>query len=449
MDKLNKRQKSILRKSSRPAVLQTFTKLGKHFRHNRLIGKNNRYSNNCIVALQRDIQPGRMVNHGHLAQYITMSAMLHCADGWSFLGRVIDCHSRGDGNIARHLAYYAELRGAIALLAAEGIGIFNKRHFVLESSGNCQILPQHLGTHRITWLALEHWADLQRSADLLAQIISPGGIPLGEWLGSFGSGSNIHPIGSEWLKSWGLDLKRLSEDRDARNEASYRPTRLIYKAPLDILKSTHFLHNFWIMCEPSGPTRFEFLDRHLLRLSVEQAFQAIHDIKVQDNVDEFKKDVEKMLDNIEPSGLSKEEWKKFLVRESEPDTPPLIIEAAGNAPMGDPHHHIQVMARATLLLRVATGACAKLLRETGLDRTHVEFWWKSFGEELGLWEIGNEPSELTDLWADIETALKETRDWVSGSTGIQLSFARWRKEQSHPISILGECERVALWGLGL
>jgi hypothetical protein len=425
-------------------------RLASHIRRGRWLGNNNIYRTNCIQVLEKPRRGQvRPINHRHLSEYIAASAPIHCTDGWSFLGRAIDCHAQGDPEAARHLSYYAELRGAMSLLAAEGIGIFSGRHFVLESPLRCEPLKRG-GTHAVAWLALEHWAGLKRSTELLATIIEPGGISLAEWLEAFpGARPTWQPLGSEWLKTWGLDLRRLSDDRDARNEASYRPTCLSARVFLDVLDSSRFMRSLWTICEPSTPSRFELLDRHLLRLSLEEAFEAVTGKKAKDDPFEFGRRIEAMLAAVAPSGLPMSEWRRFLTRNVQPDDPTLTIEASGTVTPRNPRHHIQVLARAALLLRMATGACGLLLREVGFGCSELEFWWKSIGEERGLWEPGNEPDQLPDLWADVEVALDGILQWEMSNSEADVSYARWRRERPYAICVLGECERIALWGLGL
>src|SRR5438132_11064264 len=105
---LTSNQKKVLRKSSRQAVSTTFNQLRPHLNRNRWLGLGNRYSANTINRLRGDLAGG-IVNTRHLAQYIASSAPIHCTDGWTYLGRAIICHARGDSQTALHLAYYAEL----------------------------------------------------------------------------------------------------------------------------------------------------------------------------------------------------------------------------------------------------------------------------------------------------------------------------------------------------
>ena len=85
----------------------------------------------------RDDLSNDRINSDRLSEYIGISAPVHSMDGWSFLGRSIHCLSRGDPYIAVHLAYYAELRAALAILAAQGIGVFSYPHCVIDSEGRC------------------------------------------------------------------------------------------------------------------------------------------------------------------------------------------------------------------------------------------------------------------------------------------------------------------------
>ena len=93
-NKLPKAAKATLRKASREAVEESFSFLKRHFKHSRWVGTSNRYRRNTTGRIYADTRPGRSLNYLHLTQYIAASAPLHCADGWSLLGRAIDCHAR-------------------------------------------------------------------------------------------------------------------------------------------------------------------------------------------------------------------------------------------------------------------------------------------------------------------------------------------------------------------
>jgi len=62
------------------------------------------------------------------AQMISLVAACgpnHCLDGWSYLSRSVSALVARDGHSAKHMAYYAQLRAAMSMLAVSGVGIFN------------------------------------------------------------------------------------------------------------------------------------------------------------------------------------------------------------------------------------------------------------------------------------------------------------------------------------
>jgi len=442
-------QQAILRNASGLAVIQTFAGLKRHLNRKIWVGQNNRYRKDCVSRVQADIGSNSL-NSAHLAQYVAASGPLHCADGWSFLGRALACIARGDNHSAMHLGYYAELRAAMSLLATQGVGIFNDRHFVLDKRDQCVLLNAGKGkgisTHRMAWAALEFWADGMSVSDHLFEIITPGGIALKNWIHHFGMPDNaIDPVGRKWLKLWGLDLERLANDHIARNEVSYRPTGLSPKPSADARESSSFLTDLWMLCEPSGYSRFETLDRHLLRLSLHDLATGMR-IKPAD----FASRVSNMLDAMGLGASAETEWKPFLTRQRASETTSVIDRAAARK-SAVRQEHFGVLSRAFLLLRIATGCCASLLTETGFGREDLQFWWSPIGEDLGFWDSGEQISDLTDLWADIELALEELRDWGGQveSRDESPSYAGWQGSCVQALWALSACERIALWGLRL
>jgi hypothetical protein len=447
MSKLPIAAKKTVKKASREAIEESFSFLKRHFRHNRWLGSGNRYRTKTIERLSADSRHGRTVNHLDLTQYIAASAPLHCADGWSLLGRAVDCHARRDNDSARHLAYYAELRAAISLLAAEGIAIFNTNHIAVEKLRQCNKFGGN--THKIAWQALEYWAELKRSADLLGRSIRVNGITLGEWLENFPPRGTLRAIGSRWLRTWGLDLRLFSDDRDMRNEASYRPTKLTERAPLDVDDAADFLCSLWSLYEPTALALFGNLDKHLLRLALEETFHGVRGTAAAANPAQFRIDVEAMLGQIVPEATAQRQWFSFFTRATEPDDPVVLSQAKQTELIDTPKQHLQMISRAALLLRVATAANWRLLQETHVSGADVRFWWSVMGDERGLWAKANQPTDMTDLWADAEAAVRNITAWRKTTAVADRDFVRWRQERSYDISVLGGCERIALWGLGL
>ena len=119
--------------------------------------------------------------------------------------------------------------------------------------------------------------------------------------------------------------------------------------------------------------------------------------------------------------------------------------AKGTAKVGKTSHVVEVMCRATMLLRLATGASATLLSDAGIGREKLDFWIQAVGTERGIWQSGAPPDDLVDLWGDVEVALEQIDSMKGTKVGSQELWAR----ESRNLAVLGECERVGLWGLGL
>ena len=71
----------------------------------------------------------------HFVEACAVSGPNHCVDGWSYAARSISALLAGDLHATRHLAYYAQLRAALSILAGLGVGIFNKINFIVNAAG--------------------------------------------------------------------------------------------------------------------------------------------------------------------------------------------------------------------------------------------------------------------------------------------------------------------------
>lgn len=138
--------------------------------------------------------------------------------------------------------------------------------------------------------------------------------------------------------------------------------------------------------------------------------------------------------------------RAFMTRSAATD-PQVIQDANEWTNASHPRQHLQVIARASLLLRVATGAAAKLLQNTPYDPSDLTFWWEGLGENRGLWASTDGPPSFGDLWTDISEALKDWETWRGGNQGRNYSFAQWHEEEPNVILKLSECERILLCAL--
>ncbi len=451
---LGANQKATMSHADPARLTQEFEGLVNNWRHGRWLSVGNRYRVDCDNKIKADTTPHTgQLRHGQLASYIAASSAIHCMDGWSYVARAMEAELAGDIDAARHLAYYAELRAAMSLLASSGVGVFNKKHFALNAVRKCVSISGP-PTHEFVWDALEHWADQPSATDLIFRVIQPGGKALSDWLLHFPptAGRGFRSvIAKKWLLSWGLDLHLLAKDREARNQSSYRPTSISQRCHLPLNESLDFISEFWRAHEPSGLNPFKELDRHLLRRSLAMAFKANHafNSSPQKAPVQYARLIEPMLHAVLPTAgdFGDADWREFLCFRQQPGENQLLIHAESSDPISSPLQHLQMIARATLLLRIATGATREnIVGLAAADLENLSFWWGPIGETKGLWEAGAPPTNLLDLWQDIEDSLGQLQAWQNAGGHSKKSLF---SDAATVVRSLSSCERVALWGLGL
>jgi hypothetical protein len=441
---LQARDQRIINRLTRRSVEETLAGLRPVLSASRWATVGNRYSSDTVSKLETEISAGRVPNRRDLAQYIAASCLLHSADGWSYLGKALMALLRGDPHRARHLAYYAELRASTSLLAAEGIGVFDKFHFALTSRNTAMKLHSNRGTHRFSWECLEYWAGRPSSGALFARMIRPYGIPLEDWFSSVGGTPAVAPQAEAWFRQWGVDLRSFPDDRDARNVSSYQPDGIPNAWYIDGREALEFAHDLWDSMEPSPLSRFETIDRNILRVGLERLFAARTGRQASASQADFRKFAEQIVrsQNILPA--AEEQWLRFITRSSAPHD--VLILSRSQRSATDAGVGAQaVISRAALLLRVASGSATMLLQASGFNAGSIEFWSSGLGKGRGLWE-GDAVSPM-DLWADVVPLLQDVDRFQQRYSPDEQSFFRMGSELGHVIMGLGSFERVAIWSM--
>lgn len=203
-------------------VQKTLAGLNQYIRTAQWVDGMNRYSTETVERLRADFDKntGRLSNPSDLAQFIAASALLHCADGWSYLGKAVLSLLRGDPHGTRHLAYYAELRAAMSLLAVHGVGIFEDQHFGIKKPNDVVPFTREIRTHRATWKYLKHWSTNSRSSQLFATVVQPYGRKLEDWFFPIGGTQVVSPQARSWFSQWGMDLRIFSDDLREMNRVT-------------------------------------------------------------------------------------------------------------------------------------------------------------------------------------------------------------------------------------
>ena len=368
------------------------------------------YNNNVIRTLSKNDE----IDGPKLGEYIASSAPIHLTDGWNYLSRAFDAICRGDRSSAIHLAYYAELRAAISLLATEGVGIFNRRHIALDNRLKpTQFAPTgrpgrqlRRGTHADTWRFLSAWNREPGRAGKLLEAITVESKSLSTWLADIGV---VEPsrqfVARKWLNAWSIDLKILSSDPRYRNEMSYRPSRIRSRAPDPVdpeLEMANPVFNSWNELEPEIRGTSASLDVSLLRnalmLAVDEGIsnyatygQALSHLEL--NYPEISRQT---FDTLHSGSQSASD---------------IFREAAKRNAKGN--EATPVLARSLLMLRLASASTARLLANAEVSKSDLEFWWSPLGSDLGLWDDFADVDTFADLWRDVADAKDEAERLVS------------------------------------
>lgn len=367
-------------------------------------------------------------NHNQsILELISVRGPLHSIDGWSYLGRAFSALLKGQTHAARHLAYYAELRAALSILASSGIGVFNRKNVVVDSNGQIHTLSE-APTHQMAWMALSAWSDLPSSVEALLSPMKISGNSLYDGVRDFFPGRTSSSV-RYFTNLIGFDLSRGSDDRDERNWSSYQPTAL---RPIPTLPKNdlNFIKMFWEALRPNS----NVLERELLRRFLEAEILVSGQAVSLGELDDISERHSRLQNGIQ-GAVSIE----FLTREIESTDCEFLLRVASDA---IPAHPYDMMCRAGILLKFSTALSEGNMRKATLGPSDDFYcWWKDFGQTHGLWRPESPPEQTGDLWYDIEFALE---DVASASTDHRLG---WLEASGFGAIRVCEAERAALWGL--
>ena len=436
--------KALVRKASRQHLSGYFSAASSALRKSQWLAKSNRYRKNCIESYWRDVQSTN-IQDADLTKYVAATAPTHIIDGFSFLSRGLEAALRGDVYSAIHFGYYAVMRAAMALLAAEGIGVFNNQHPVFVSANASIVLKRQFEewkprnsryekstatTHKLIWPCLETWSKKADAGSLLTRIMKPAGIELHRWLQGVGISVPNKLLMQRWLDAWGVDLASTTSDRARRNLASYRPSELRPPVLLPASATIDFLTALWKLFEPQPTsTRFPSMEKHLLRDVFRTAGVGMPNVA-----------------SLIGIGIEADEarsWEEFF---GELESLAPLVDARGSADIDAARCHFQVLSRAALLLFVGAGASRQHFISGQISLADLKFWIERFGEDRLLWQRGAMPQNPLDTWADTEVAIQDIREWRETQPPDFTMFSAYESVPS-ALRRLSSFEAVTVWSL--
>jgi hypothetical protein len=371
-----------------------------------------------------------------LADYLALSSFCHSFEGWRYLAQSAISLLMGARDQAIHLAYYAELRAALSLLASSGVGILNSQHYAITATGQVGWFSRP--THKATWAALREWANARPNGIRVIDCFQACGLSSETWAKACSIAPSLDEIGSQWLKDWGIDLERMSEDSLLRNEASYRPN--LHPTAFEKVNEAdlNFLNDVCESVSMEGG-QFENID-----------IMVIHDLCV--------KACELKYGDTNPTCLQ-QIWGDIInwIALHEPTLNSTgIVDIVRNATTlssgrimqwADPtKRNVQgVISRALLLLRLAEALKKKDCEQMRLLNSAIG--WQSvmvhaYGLCANLWDGTNPISDYMILDEDRKDAQKKLEDWISANT----TFSPHKMWKEIPDALFNLCrfERVGV-----
>jgi len=374
-----------------------------------------------------------------LIEVCAIAGPSHCIDGWSYAARALSAVLAGDFHAARHLAYYAQLRAGLSILAGLGVGIFNTINFVVEADSSVTPLEtgkRGTGTHTALRQALKAWGANPATATAFVDVVRIKGVTLRDALDAIWPSFSATAVAGTLIEGWGLDLKRGEKEHVFRNVSSYAPQGLnpLSQSALDVVQ---FVEEAWRLFEPHGGAGFDELDKYLLR-SMLHKLREVVEIEGQPIAEGS---LGKRYEYLHPA-IQSLVSPEFLL-EIEPAHEPFLLRLARST--AEPAMPLEMIARAMLLLRTSTAFTHSNFADAGVDSAQGQLnaWLHEMAVQRGFWPPGV-PLAPAEIWDDVELALM---DFADAAAPPPACFHDWLGRPEKGLPVLAQAERITLWSL--
>lgn len=399
----------------------------------------------AVDGIQKEHRPAgpTPISPNDLAEYLGVASPTHCADGWSYLSRALHAYLLGDAHSAWHFAYYAELRAAQSILSSSGCGAFNYWNCVIDAAGAIHSTGAQ-PTHVMVWLALSYLAEHSpTAASGIAGATRILGESIPDIIQAAYPGRGPAATSSNWIREWLFDLQTSSEDKSFRNRCSYNP-HMVTPHHANIADCVAWTSALWQALAPSPGATFMEVDKQIVRAALKK--EATESLLLLNSATpvtaaalqtELAAAYTRVL-SVAPTFASIP--MDFICDIAAPDHPLLVHAKDSSASPTTPR---PALARATLLLRIATGMTQNLLRDAG-QASHLEFWLDELAERQGLVQDRTDiPGDRSDFYADCAVASSDFDDLFRQGNVSLASLIGHHKTKAHTLS---QAERVVQWG---
>jgi hypothetical protein len=389
-----------------------------------------------IESLFDQIPAAHHVNE--LAQYLAIATASHVLDGWRYISQSAFALLNGSRTQALHLAYYGELRAALAILAFSGVGVLNDRHFALTKGGD--VIWFRGPTHQKTWEAIAAWAKQPAHGLEVINCYSCLGLSGAEWAEAAGaaSGATVQDIAEYWIVDWTIDLNALNTDSSLRNEASYRPNLRPNALDLPSELDLRFIRDTNAATNPVDHGEFDVIDRAMVYDLCRKSFGLLFAPTRTSFVNFWGSVITWLVRNKGKTEHEAAEMVRSLRGALyEPGGKLILTARKKNREING------VFSRAFLLLRLASALLRRQWKETRLLKTPQD--WQdqlvlNYVNHSLAYDRAAAPRSYTTLAADQDLAMEDIEDWVAQNVPFDIHNL-W-KSQSPALVSLCRLERV-------
>ena len=378
------------------------------------------------------------VNAPGVGEYVAGSCIVHLYDGWRYLGAALRAFCRNDVGVCGHAAYYAELRGAMSFLAANGVFAFKSGVGYLDRRSCGQVLDSSDGTHKSVWNALESLANIPggniTDKVILPDIICPGGYSISDWMSEWSGGIvRNQALYADFLRLCGADIQKYEVDRERRNRYSYSPTEFDEHFDYSSSEISGKLGRFWDLFSPTSHGEFREFDFGLLCKLFHTQKKAMR-LSVRD----FRRRVEKVVNAKARSDMEKECFFRHLYGRENCDVFLSPNNLSGGVNMAI---HEGILLRACCMLRLATAACRELLASAGVTIQDLDKWLMRCQQYRFMWQAPVANFNYDELWVDVDDSV------TSLGTYSPRGSETWLETEAKSLEILSRAEYIMFWGL--
>lgn len=449
---------NYIKNISRDAVVDGVKNIKRyHLPSEKLLSDRNPLVTNAAKSVLKhaDSRTSYRIKQAKINSFLAASSLAHMLDGWMYLSQGFNSILAGDEATAIHLTYYAELRSAMSILATEGLGVFSDKHLGAFSDVTNFEFPSNyfkgtptassykqprVPTHQFVWNAMEKWTNSAYKPNIeILKVFKVNGknfYELTEYFHPTTAGSTLLSVNivKEWLKEWCLDIQLYRNDREIRNEVSYRPQNIDkFSSRIDFKSILNDLNKYWLIISPSNTDKFSLLDRYLLRKLYDSLYGRLGTSTPK---------IDLIRNAFIQNGINDETLFGFLDFQPPYLNDHLIFTQANNKATSS----LPILARATLLLRISIGLVSQLFKDGGMAGNELNFVWDKYGINSGFWENNNLPTDFSNLWFDIQPSIDDLITNIN-SPGLNNTPVSLKQNNYEAMAYFGQINRASLWGI--